>query len=48
MTGATFIAIVWRLAAIAAVVGIIIGRIKSLRARTKNGGPQNPENPREP
>ena len=48
MTAATLIAIVWRLAAVAAVVGVIIGRIRTLRASTKKRGSQNPENPREP
>jgi uncharacterized membrane-anchored protein YhcB (DUF1043 family) len=39
MTAATFVAIAWRLAAIAAVFGIIIGRIRSLRAkRTRDEG----------
>lgn len=34
MTTATFVAIVWRVAAIVAVIGIIIGRMRRLR----NGG----------
>lgn len=48
MTAAVGVAILWRLAAIAAVIGVIIGRIKNLRASTKKGGSQTPENPRQP
>lgn len=48
MTVSVVVAIVWRLVAIVAVVGIIIGRIRALHTPKKIGGPQTPENPREP
>ena len=48
MTAAVGLAILWRLAAIVAVIGVIIGRIRNLRAATKKGGSQNPETPPRP
>lgn len=48
MTLSVVVAIVVRVAAIIGVVAVIIGRIRNLRASTKKGGSQNPENPSEP